>query len=131
MTASKVKIKKVFEWCGQEFIAWKVSTRFCSKQCNSHAYKDAIRKRVLLQTEQDTMEKADKISASNKSSKYILASAATTQNLALCLLRQGYTLLVSCKLTFGVIGTSVEASIFPVSPHECPSTLWTYTRCYY
>ena len=51
--------------------------------------------------------------------------------MTLCLLRQGYTLLVSCKLTFGVIGTSVEASIFPVSPHECPSTLWTYTRCYY
>ena len=64
MTASKVKIKKVCEWCGQEFIAWKVSTRFCSKQCNSHAYKDAIRKRVLLQTERETMEKAEKISAS-------------------------------------------------------------------
>ena len=85
----------------------------------------------LLQTEQDTMEKADKISASNKSSKYILASAATTQNLALCLLRQGYTLLVSCKLTFRVIGTSVETSIFSTSPHECSSTLWANTRCYF
>ena len=70
-------------------------------------------------------------SIGNKSSKYILTSAATTQNLALCLLRQGYTLLVSCKLTFRVIGTSVEASIFPVSPHECPSTLWANTRCYF
>ena len=64
MTASKVKIKKVCEWCGQEFIAWKISTRFCSKQCDSHAYKDAIRKRVLLQTEQETIEKVEKISAS-------------------------------------------------------------------
>ena len=64
MTASKVIIKKVCEWCGQVFIAWKVSTRFCSKQCNSHAYKDAIRKKVLLQTERETMEKTEKISAS-------------------------------------------------------------------
>ena len=75
MTASKVKIKKVCEWCGQEFIAWKVSTRFCSKQCNSHAYKDAIRKRVLLQTEQETMEKADKISASKTSDKDYMSIA--------------------------------------------------------
>ena len=75
MTASKVKIKKVCEWCGQEFIAWKVSTRFCSKQCNSHAYKDAIRKRVLLQTEQDTMEKADKISASKNGNKDYMSIA--------------------------------------------------------
>lgn len=75
MTASKVKIKKVCEWCGQEFMAWKVSTRFCSKQCNSHAYKDAIRKRVLLQTEQDTMEKADKISASNTGNKDYMSIA--------------------------------------------------------
>ena len=75
MTASKVKIKKVCEWCGQEFIAWKVSTRFCSKQCNSHAYKDAIRKRVLLQTEQDTMEKADKISASKIGNKDYMSIA--------------------------------------------------------
>ena len=64
MTASKVIINKVCEWCGQVFIAWKVSTRFCSKQCNSHAYKDAIRKKVLLQTERETMEKTEKISAS-------------------------------------------------------------------
>ena len=70
-------------------------------------------------------------SIGNKSSKYILTSAATTQNLALCLLRQGYTLLVSCKLTFRVIGTSVETSIFPISPHKRPSTLWANTRCYF
>lgn len=57
MTASKIKIKKVCEWCGQEFLALKVSTRFCSKQCNGHAYKDANRKKVLLETERETLEK--------------------------------------------------------------------------
>ena len=75
MTASKVKIRKVCEWCGQEFIAWKVSTRFCSKQCNSHAYKDAIRKKVLLQTERETMEKAEKISASKTSNQDYMSIA--------------------------------------------------------
>ena len=63
MTASKIKIRKVCEWCGKEFVALKISTRFCSKQCNGYAYKDAIRKRVLLQTEQETMENINKISA--------------------------------------------------------------------
>ena len=40
---SKIPIKKKCEWCGKDFIAYKVTTRFCSKQCNSYAYKDMLR----------------------------------------------------------------------------------------
>ena len=31
MAASKIRIKKICEYCGQEFYALKTSTRFCSK----------------------------------------------------------------------------------------------------
>lgn len=40
---SKIPIKKKCEWCGKDFIAYKVTTRFCCKQCNSYAYKDKLR----------------------------------------------------------------------------------------
>ena len=30
MAASKIRIKKICEYCGQEFYALKTSTRFCS-----------------------------------------------------------------------------------------------------
>ena len=39
------------------------------------------------------------------------------------------SLLFCREFTFGVIGASVKASIFPVSPHKCSSTLWAYARC--
>lgn len=44
MAASKIRIKKICEYCGQEFYALKTSTRFCSKLCNDRAYK--MRQRV-------------------------------------------------------------------------------------
>lgn len=43
MTASKFKIVKICERCGKEFLAQKRSTRFCSHQFSSMAYKDAQR----------------------------------------------------------------------------------------
>lgn len=51
MAASKIRIKKICEYCGQEFYALKTSTRFCSKLCNDRAYK--MRQRV------NTVKKAE------------------------------------------------------------------------
>lgn len=51
MAASKIRIKKICEYCGQEFYALKTSTRFCSKSCNDRAYK--MRQRV------NTVKKAE------------------------------------------------------------------------
>lgn len=49
MTGSKIKIRKVCEWCGEEFFAQKVTTKCCSHKCNSQAYKAAARdKRMRL-----------------------------------------------------------------------------------
>ena len=43
MATSMIRIKKVCEFCGKEFIAQKASTRYCSKTCNSRAYKYRLR----------------------------------------------------------------------------------------
>ncbi len=50
---SKVTIKKKCEWCGKDFIAYKVTTRFCCKQCNSHAYKDKLRTSRISQCQSE------------------------------------------------------------------------------
>ena len=36
--------KKTCEWCGASFTAQKSSTRFCSKLCTNHAYKEKVRR---------------------------------------------------------------------------------------
>ena len=39
MTATNITVKRVCEFCGKEFISQKITTRFCSKECNNKAYK--------------------------------------------------------------------------------------------
>lgn len=51
MTKSNNKIKKVCEWCGKLFEAQKSSTRYCSKECNNHAYKSRKRKECKREVE--------------------------------------------------------------------------------
>lgn len=42
--SSTIEITKTCEWCGSTFIARKCTTRYCSKRCAEHAYKNAKRK---------------------------------------------------------------------------------------
>ena len=60
---SKVPIKKKCEWCGKIYIAYKVTTRFCCKTCNNHAYKDKLRQtRIsLCQTELAHQEEVETV----------------------------------------------------------------------
>lgn len=55
MTASKIKIKKICEWCGEEFFAQKTTTKYCSHKCNSQSYKAAARKKRIQNTEAQTV----------------------------------------------------------------------------
>lgn len=50
--SSTIEITKTCEWCGNKFIARKCTTRYCSKRCAKHAYKDAKRKEHV-EREQD------------------------------------------------------------------------------
>ena len=54
MTASKIEIHKVCEYCGKTFVAWKSTTRFCSKTCNSRAYKQLRREQRVAAIEKET-----------------------------------------------------------------------------
>lgn len=47
MATSKMKIKKVCEWCGTTFYAQKLTTRFCSHRCSNLAYKEAARQKRI------------------------------------------------------------------------------------
>ena len=51
MATSKMKIKKVCEWCGITFYAQKLTTRFCSHRCNNLAYKEAVRQKRIQEIE--------------------------------------------------------------------------------
>ena len=54
MTASKIEIHKVCEYCGKTFVAWKSTTRFCSKTCNSRDYKQRRREQRVATIEKET-----------------------------------------------------------------------------
>lgn len=52
MSTSHIKIKKICEFCKQEFMAQKTTTRFCSKKCAERAYKLRLRIQKVEQHEQ-------------------------------------------------------------------------------
>ena len=54
MTASKIEIHKICEYCGKTFVAWKSTTRFCSKTCNSRDYKQRRREQRVAAIEKET-----------------------------------------------------------------------------
>lgn len=64
MTASKERILKICEYCGKSFYASKSTTRYCSKQCNSYAYKAARREEKLKMAETMSHRKASEKSMS-------------------------------------------------------------------
>ena len=57
MTATKITVKRVCEFCGKEFVSQKITTRFCSKDCANKAYKMRLRLKNVQQSEKQTEEK--------------------------------------------------------------------------
>lgn len=41
--SSNIKVERICEWCGKKFIAQTTVTRFCSKRCAEHSYKERLR----------------------------------------------------------------------------------------
>lgn len=52
--SSNIKIEKVCEWCGNRFTAQTTVTRFCSKRCAEHSYKERMRQRKIALSNQKT-----------------------------------------------------------------------------
>ncbi len=55
MATSSIRIMKICQWCGVEFVAQKVSTKYCSHRCANLAYKQAVRDKRVKQAEAETL----------------------------------------------------------------------------
>ena len=55
MATSSIRITKICQWCGVEFEAQKVSTKYCSHRCVNLAYKQAVRDKRVKQVEAETL----------------------------------------------------------------------------
>lgn len=55
MATSSIRIMKICQWCGVEFEAQKVSTKYCSHRCANLAYKQAVRDKRVKQAEAETL----------------------------------------------------------------------------
>ena len=55
MATSSIRIMKICQWCGVEFEAQKVSTKYCSHRCANLAYKQAVRNKRVKQAEAETL----------------------------------------------------------------------------
>lgn len=51
MSTSKLRVQRVCDWCGKEFLSQKTTTRYCSKRCAEHAYKDRVRRQRISEAE--------------------------------------------------------------------------------
>ena len=85
MATSNIRIKKICQWCGAEFEAQKVSTKYCSHRCANPAYKQAVRDKRVKQTENETQFiKTEKPIENIKDKEYLsIAQAATLLGLSL------------------------------------------------
>ena len=57
MSTSKFRVLRTCEFCGKEFYAQKVTTRFCSRRCNELAYKKRRRQRQITEAEARVLQK--------------------------------------------------------------------------
>lgn len=85
MSTSSIRIKKICQWCGAEFEAQKVSTKYCSHRCANLAYKQATREKRVKQVEAEThFIKSEKPKENVKDKEY-LSIAQTSVLLGLSL----------------------------------------------
>ena len=54
--SSNLKIERICEWCGNRFMAQTTVTRFCSKRCSEHSYKERMRQKKMALSNQETSQ---------------------------------------------------------------------------
>ncbi len=107
MATTNIRIKKICEWCGKEFEAQKVSTRFCSDRCAKLAYKQAQRDSRIQTIEAETKRiKQDRAIAGIKDKEFLTFSET---GLLLGLTRQAiYKIVKSGLLKASKISTRLS-----------------------
>ena len=78
MATSSIRIKKICQWCGAEFEAQKVSTKYFSHRCANLAYKQATRGKRVKQVEAEThFIKSEKPKENIKDKEYLSIAQAS------------------------------------------------------
>ncbi len=54
--SSNIRIERICEWCGNRFMAQTTVTRFCSKRCAEHSYKERMRQKKMALSNQETSQ---------------------------------------------------------------------------
>lgn len=54
--SSNIKIERICEWCRNRFMAQTTVTRFCSKRCSEHSYKERMRQKKMALSNQETIK---------------------------------------------------------------------------
>ena len=54
--SSNIKVERICEWCGKRFTAQTTVTRFCSKRCSEHSYKERMRQKKMALSNQETSQ---------------------------------------------------------------------------
>lgn len=79
--SSNIRIERICEWCGNRFMAQTTVTRFCSKRCSEHSYKERMRQKKMALSNQET----SKCNPDHKSwDKDFLTPTETAQYLGVC-----------------------------------------------
>ncbi|OAV72343.1 DNA binding domain, excisionase family [Bacteroidales bacterium Barb6] len=80
----KHPIRKVCEYCGNEFEAFKSTVRYCSLSCNRKAYKEIKRQEVIALTESLTGKETKEETVKNLSGQEYLSVSEADQILGWC-----------------------------------------------
>ena len=64
--SSNIRIERICEWCGKQFTAQTTVTRFCSKRCSEHAYKERLRQKKISLSNQETAHNSQEKESRNK-----------------------------------------------------------------
>ena len=84
MAVSSHKIQKICECCGNIFMAQRVSTRYCSRRCNSRGYKKNKKEEVLQQIEEHIQKEIEERTIQPLKEKEILNVAEAAKLLGVC-----------------------------------------------
>lgn len=54
--SSNIKVERICEWCDKKFFAQTTVTRFCTKRCAEHSYKERLRQKKMAVSNQETAQ---------------------------------------------------------------------------
>ena len=123
--SSNIRIERICEWCGKQFTAQTTVTRFCSKRCSEHAYKERLRQKKISLSNQETAHNSREKESRNKE---FLSPSETAQYLGV-----GRTYIYDCinrgKIKVTRIGrktliskADIQAMFDFLTPKESTST---------